>query len=193
MSDSKESSEETQITHSGRMLVDATAYPKDIAYPTEIKILNASREQRTALNDVLYDRTIHVPNKPRIYREEAQNKYLFISKKKVHRRKELYKAIGQQLRYHRRNLSTIKKLLSKYPVHRLKIREQAYYETITKVFEQQDQMYSNRTHSVPNRVVSIHQSHVRPIVRGKEKAKVEFGSKINVSLVNGYKFVDQLS
>ncbi len=75
----------------------------------------------------------------------------------------------------------------------LKIREQAYYETIKKLFEQQDQMYSNRTHSVPNRIVSIFQSHVRPIVRGKEKAKVEFGSKINVSLVNGYGFVDHFS
>jgi IS5 family transposase len=34
---------------------------------------------------------------------------------------------------------------------------------------------------------------VRPIVRGKEKAKVEFGSKINVSLVDGYAFLDYLS
>ena len=192
-SDFKESSEERQITHSGRMLVDATACPQDIAYPTDIKILNASREKSEELIDVLYDRTIHGPKKPRTYREDARIKYLFISKKKVRRRKELRKAIGQQLRYLKRNLSTIKKLLSKYPVNPLKERELAYYETIKKVFEQQDQMYSNRTHSVSNRIVSIHQSHVRPIVRGKEKAKVEFGSKINVSLVNGYGFVDHLS
>jgi IS5 family transposase len=145
------------------------------------------------LIDVLFDRTIHGPNKPRTYREEAHIKYLFISKKKVRRRKELRKAIGQQLRYLRRNLSTIKKLLSKYPVNPLKEREQAYYETIKKVFEQQDQMYSNCTHSVPNRIESIQLSHIRPIVLGKKKAKVEFDSKINVSLVNGYGFVDHLS
>jgi hypothetical protein len=30
-------------------------------------------------------------------------------------------------------------------------------------------------------------------VRGKEQANVEFGSKINVSLVNGYSFIDRLS
>ena len=193
VSDFAASGEQTQITHSGRMLVDATACPQDIAYPTDIKILNASREKSEELIDVLYDRTIHGPKKPRTYREEARIKYLFISKKKVRRRKELRKAIGQQLRYLKRNLSTIKKLLSKYPVNPLKERELAYYETIKKVFEQQDQMYSNRTHSVPDRIVSIHQSHVRPIVRGKEKSKVEFGSKINVSLVNGYGFVDHLS
>ena len=53
ISDFKETSEETQITHSGRMLVDATACPQDIAYPTDIKILNASREQRSAFFDIL--------------------------------------------------------------------------------------------------------------------------------------------
>ena len=41
--------------------------------------------------------------------------------------------------------------------------------------------------------MSIHQPHVRPIVRGTEKSKVEFGSKINVSLVDGYAFLDHLS
>ncbi len=54
-------------------------------------------------------------------------------------------------------------------------------------------MYSNHTHSVPNRIVSIHQSHIRSIVCGNEESKVEFGYKINVSLVNGYRFVDHLS
>jgi IS5 family transposase len=30
-------------------------------------------------------------------------------------------------------------------------------------------MYKNRKHSVPDRIVSIEQPHVRPIVRGKAK------------------------
>jgi hypothetical protein len=47
--------------------------------------------------------------------------------------------------------------------------------------------------SVEHRIVSIHQPHVRPIVRGKIKAKVEFGAKINVSLVNGFSFLDHMS
>ena len=76
------------------MLVDARACPLDMAYPTDIKILNASREQRSAFFEVLYDRTIHGTNKPRTYREEAGIKYLFISKKKVRRHKELRKSIG---------------------------------------------------------------------------------------------------
>ena len=41
--------------------------------------------------------------------------------------------------------------------------------------------------------MSIHQPHVRPIVRGKSQAKVEFGAKIHVSLVDGISFLDELS
>jgi IS5 family transposase len=34
---------------------------------------------------------------------------------------------------------------------------------------------------------------VRPIVRGKASSKVEFGAKIQVSLMNGYAFLDKFS
>lgn len=39
--------------------------------------------------------------------------------------------------------------------------------------------------------ILIHQPHVRPIVRGKAKARVEFGAKINVSLQSGYARIDR--
>jgi hypothetical protein len=54
-------------------------------------------------------------------------------------------------------------------------------------------MYTNKTHSIEDRIVSIHQPHVRPIVRGKANAKVEFGAKINVALVDGFSFLDDHS
>jgi IS5 family transposase len=92
--DINESVEEPKISHSGRMLVDAMACPQNIAYPTDIKILNASREKSEELIDVLYDRTIHGHKNPRTYREDARSKYLKISKKKVRRRSDLRKAIG---------------------------------------------------------------------------------------------------
>ncbi len=41
--------------------------------------------------------------------------------------------------------------------------------------------------------MSLHQPHVRPIPRGKTNAKIEFGAKIEVSLVNGFAFLDELS
>ncbi|MDI9490864.1 MAG: hypothetical protein BWX72_00129 [Firmicutes bacterium ADurb.Bin080] len=37
-------------------------------------------------------------------------------------------------------------------------------------------------HSIENQIVSICQSHIRPIVRGKDKVNVEFGMKLGVSM-----------
>jgi hypothetical protein len=75
----------------------------------------------------------------------------------------------------------------------LDAKEYKYFLVIQTLYEQQKQMYDNRTHSVEHRIVSIHQPHVRPIVRGKSQAKVEFGAKIHVSLIDGVAFLDELN
>ncbi len=54
-------------------------------------------------------------------------------------------------------------------------------------------MYEQKTHSVENRIVSISQPHVRPIVRGKARANVEFGAKLAISVVNGFAYMEKLS
>ena len=54
--------------------------------------------------------------------------------------------------------------------------------TIRKLYEQQLEMYQNKTHRVDDRIVSIQQPYLRPIVRGKTKAPVEFGTKFDLSL-----------
>ena len=43
-------------------------------------------------------------------------------------------------------------------------------------------MFTNNTHSVENRIVSISQPYIRPIVRGKAKSPVEFGAKLDLSV-----------
>lgn len=43
-------------------------------------------------------------------------------------------------------------------------------------------MYDNHVHSVPDRIVSISQPYIRPIVRGKATAPAEFGAKLDLSL-----------
>ena len=54
-------------------------------------------------------------------------------------------------------------------------------------------MFERNVRSCADRIISIYQPHLRPIVRGKAKAKVEFGAKIGASIVNGYTYVDRLS
>jgi hypothetical protein len=43
-------------------------------------------------------------------------------------------------------------------------------------------MYHTNTRRCDDRIVSISQPHVRPIIRGKQNKAVEFGSKLSVSL-----------
>ena len=46
---------------------------------------------------------------------------------------------------------------------------------------------------MPDRIVNLVQRHVRPIVRGKARAAVEFGAKISVSVRNGFAFLHRIS
>lgn len=54
-------------------------------------------------------------------------------------------------------------------------------------------MYDKHTHSVTDKIVSLSQPFVRPIIRGKVNNDTEFGAKIAISLINGYAFIDKLS
>ena len=54
-------------------------------------------------------------------------------------------------------------------------------------------MWEKETQSVPQRIVSITQPHIRPIVRGKAGKATEFGAKLSVSYVDNYVFLDRIS
>ena len=70
-----------------------------------------------------------------------------------------------------------------------------YYTTIKiirKVLKQQQEMFKTGK-SVPERIVSISKSYIRPIVRGKEVKAVEFGAKVNMIQFDGINFIEYLS
>lgn len=177
--------------HEGVLLIDATACPQDIAYPTDLNLLNDAREKSEELIDEL--QVGLTTAKPRTYREIARKQYLKTAQKKKKTRKEIRKAIRQQLQYLKRNISSILKLLNQHDTIPLRKKQYKYLLVIQSLYDQQKYMYDKRVHSVEDRIVSIHQPHVRPIVRGKTNANVEFGSKIQVSLINGIAFLDELS
>lgn len=179
-------------TNKGKVIFDATACPQDIAYPTDLDLLSSSREKSEELIDLLYDPTLHT-KKPRTYREVARKRYLQTAQKKNKSRKEIRKAVGSQLRFLKRNLSSINRLLDQYPFIPLDSKQHKYLLVINTLYDQQKQMYNQHVHSIEDRIVSIHQPHVRPIVRGKSQAKVEFGAKVHVSLIDGIAYLDQLS
>ena len=191
--DNQDGSDSTnQQKNDGRVLYDATACPQDIAFPTDLNLLNDAREKLEEIIDVLYDPEL-LEKKPRTYREVARTDYLHTAQKRKKTAKDIRKAVKKQLAYVSRDLRTINALLDKYDRIPLQWREHRYLLVINTLYEQQKQMFDTRTHSIEDRIVSIHQPHVRPIVRGKAQAKVEFGAKIHVSLIDGLAYLDELS
>jgi len=182
-----------QVENRGRILFDATACPQDIAYPTDLTLLSEARKVSERLIDQLYCSALHT-TKPRTYRKIARKNYLKTAQKKNKTKKEIRNAVGKQLGYLKRNINSIHKLLDGYHLSfPLKGKDLKYFYVIQTLFDQQLEMYKKRTHTIADRIVSIHQPHVRPIVRGKSQSKVEFGAKIHVSLIDGISFLDELS
>lgn len=174
--------------NSGAMLVDASCAPSQIKYPQDSALLNEARENTEALIDAL-----HTPGKPkpRTYRKRAHKDYLALVRTRKPSQKKIRKAIGKQLRYLARNLRSIDAQLASGG--ELTDRQKSRLETIRKVYEQQKTMYDAHSHSVPDRIVSLSQPWLRPIVRGKAKAAVEFGAKLDISVVNGWTRLEVLS
>lgn len=187
----KESATVSPVTHRGKMIIDATVCPQDIAYPTDLNLLNDAREKSEELIDLLYQEDLH-GKKPRTYRRKARKLFLSEAQKKSSTVRAIRKANRKQLSFLGRNIGHIHRLLDKYQGIPLDRRQYKYFLVIQTVFYQQEWMHQNKVHTIEHRIVSIHQPHVRPIVRGKRNAKVEFGAKIQVSWMNGYVFLDDL-
>ena len=186
--------EEKSKKNKGTLIVDATVADQMIAYPTDLGLVSKSRGESERIIDGLC-KVLEIKEKPRTYRRVARKQYQNVAKKKLKSNKELHKAIGQQLRFLRRNLKSINNLLDKTPDTRfpLDYRDQKIFWVIQHIYDQQAKMHKENTHSVDNRIVNIYQPYVRPIVRGKDKANVEFGAKLGVSIQNGYARINTLN
>lgn len=175
----------------GTLIIDATACPQDISYPTDLNLLNDAREKSEQIIDLLVEKAC-LKKKPRTYREKARKLYLQTAQKKNKTTKEIYAANKKQLNFLKRNIISVHKLLDQFETIPLTDKMYKYLLVIQTLYVQQYEMHQTKKRSIAHRIVSIHQPHVRPIVRGKTSAKVEFGAKINVSLINGYSFLDDL-
>jgi len=177
----------------GKLIVDATCTPADIKYPTDLNLLSEAREKTEAIIDHLHPFRSKREKKPRNYRQKARKDYLGIAKMKKAGRKKIRQGVGKQLRYLRRNLAFISEMAKEGLLVHLSRTQYRNLLVIHELFRQQQWMHENRSHRIANRIVSITQPHIRPIIRGKAGSDVEFGAKVSVSLVNGMTFVDRIS
>ncbi len=179
--------------NSGKLLVDATCAPADIRYPTDVSLLNEAREKTEQIIDTLHEPFIGKVEKVRTYRRLARKEFNAFTRKRRTGRKVVRKIIRKQLGYIKRNLGYIEDLIKENGANLLSNTQYRNLLIINELYRQQMEMYVLKKHSTKDRIVSITQPHVRPIVRGKVSAPVEFGAKLSISLVNGFSFIDRLS
>ncbi len=180
--------------HSGSLKVDATCCDVEMKYPTDLDVLNDARDVSERLIDKLCK--LSGSPKPRTNRKQARHEFLQVIKKKRKPQSLIRKGIKQQLGYLGRNIQSMAGIVSGSStsiLDGLNRTERQWIGTIIKVYHQQKGMYETKTHQCADRIVSVFQPHVRPIVRGKSKSKVEFGAKVGAAVAKGYTFIDHFS
>jgi len=190
-----ETPEQTPPKREGKLILDATVAPQKIRFPTDISLLNEAREISEKIIDTLYAHS-QLNKKPRTYRQRARKDFLAFAKQKRPRAKVRRKALRKQLNYLKRNLKHIDALWQAVCLVTLPCSLEQYNQTprplssrllnklwvIQILYQQQQSMYDNKRQRCDDRIISIHQPHVRPILRGKPNRSAEFGAKLNVSL-----------
>lgn len=184
-------SAEAEQKNEGTLILDATCAPQNIKYPQDIELLNEVRKKlENLICKICDDYNFY---RPRMYREKARKDYLSFAKCRKRGSKKIRKAIKKQLQYVCRDLGYVDMFIEYNDVV-LNDKDRELLDVLEKVYEQQKYMYDNKTHSVEDRIVSISQPYVRPIVRGKAKSPVEFGAKLDLSVdENGMSRIEKLS
>jgi hypothetical protein len=187
------SMEQLEIENKGTLILDATCAPADIQYPTDIRILNDAREKLEIIVDVLHATDKGQKKRPRTHRKKAHKAYIAFTKQRKPKPSQIRKMRGKLLRYTRRILGFIGKLAENHGLESLSKRQYKDLLVIQEIYRQQLEMYEQSNWRIADRIVSISQPHVRPIIRGKASADTEFGAKVAISVENGFTRCEVLS
>ena len=179
--------------HKGVLKVDATCADAEMRYPVDVDIIHdGCRKMTDYITKVCEVSGLHMP---RTNRKRARQAYLQLIKRSKKKGKMVCETIGVMLSYLHKDIRILVELLAKdWTLYEcLFPHEKRTLAAIIKMCRQQEAMHRSKEHTCPDRILSIFQPHVRAIVRGKAKAKTEFGAKIGASIVEGYTFIDHHS
>ena len=177
------------MTNLDSVVYDATCYESDIRYPTDIKLLWEATQWNynmlAACYKMIGERMI------RTKYIKWSRRYTSYSKSKRPSRK-VKKALRRGLL---RLLAKINDALSILEPRVASTFTDAYWQRRQAskiVLDQQWEYFFNEVQP-KDRIVSLDKPYLRPIVRGKEVKKVEFGAKVHKLQVDGISFIEHLS
>jgi len=174
------------------VLEDATCYESYMRYPTNVKLLwecvdwTYGQMKRTC-------KCLKIPT-PRTKYLKQRERYYAYSRKRRKSKKERTVLTRSLLHLLDKLIEETDKLEDQYRIYlQFPQRYHKKRRVIRKILLQQQEMFTTGNYSIPDKIVSISKSYIRPIVRGKEVKKVEFGAKVNMIQVGGINFIEHLS
>ena len=193
-SDDAEYTDSKGQLHKGVLKVDATCADAEVRYPVDVDLIHDGCKAIDGLISKVCA-CLGISGVKTCYRD-ARRFYLELVKRKKKGGKFVRSVMSLMLDYLHTDLRHITELLVNHSCSKedcLQPHDVRLLSAIYEMYGQQRKMFEEKTHVCANRIVSIYQPHVRPIIRGKAKAKTEFGAKIGASLYEGYTFIDHHS
>lgn len=181
---------EPQLRDKDMSLTDATCYESLLRYPTDVKLLWECCEW---LHGLLSDKcSLMGEPRPRTKYHDVDKARLVHAKQRKPRKSETNKLI-------RRLLHLLERLLREWTrLNRitggmivLNAEQHKRIRGCHLVLDQQRRLF--RGERIDHRIVSIDRPYIRPIIRGKENKRVEFGAKVNNIQIDGISFIEHHS
>lgn len=178
------------LDHKDISMQDATCYETSMRYPTDVKILFESAQYLEKYMTKLCKKIKHPKPRNKYKKQKLLTIDYLKQRRKTHKQtkrrvKYLLKLVHKQivqmdeLIHNNREVSIGGRFSQRYPL-------------IKKVTEQR-QSWQDTGQKPKDLIVSIDKPYIRPIVRGKENKRVEFGAKVNMLQVDGINFIEHLS
>ncbi len=187
----------SKVIRGRRLVTDTTVMPVNIAYPTDVNLLDKIRRKAVEYIGRAKDfgaktyRTYQRTARRAVITYQKVRKHTIQTRRKV--QKKLYQFSGRNVQQLSDAIKTVKESTT---TSTLNTKEQfiekaeRFLQTANTILIQQKQIYQNK--KVAERIVSVHKTHIRPMVRGKYPVEVEFGPKILVNLQGDCLFLEDI-
>lgn len=177
------------MVNKGDALTDATCYESEVRYPTDQKLLWESIEWSfKQMKKICKYLGIKVPRTKYLKWKKRYLGYSKMRRKTKSKRKALTRSLLHLLNKINNELNNLEEIFEFEMPDLYGIRR----KTISTIYDQQYSLFTTGEYP-KNRIVSISKNYLRPIVRGKEIKKVEFGAKVNKLQIDGINFIQHIT
>jgi len=150
------------------IITDSTCLPANVTYPTDTKLLSKVYDKLLKVGKEIGMKVIRGKRKIKAFIRGFNLKRNKTKKEIASARKKLVRATKGLFKKMRNKVGKVANTV---------------LEIAQKIIEQQDLRNKGKTNIIEDRIVSFHEPDVRPIKRGKDGNKCEFGKKVALSVI----------